>query len=231
MPRHDHRAQLESVTDMRGLNRIAGYTGFAVLGALLVTIAVQLQRPGMSESPVAKSSASAVPIVHQVLSQPALVVADFPYVFAGKARAADGSPLVLLARDSQLLTLAVGGVVDGAWRVEAITDDAIDLTAVASGKHRHLGFSELTRQGETVLPQTGSGGGAALREIVVDAHDTARLQALAANPPAGALIRIVGADPMVKPTAPPMRGDVASAPVLQLDNSPSPPGPGARPAR
>ena len=140
---------------MRGLSRIAGYTGFAIFGALLVTVAVQLRQPGAPASPAGIGSQP--PGLQRIAPLPPPPVADFPYVFAGKAHGTDGMPLVLLARDSQLLTLAVGGVIDGRWRVEAIGDDTLELSSVADGKRRQLRYSELTRQGETVRSQAEIG--------------------------------------------------------------------------
>ena len=67
----------------------------------------------------------------------------FPYKFAGKLDRKDGKGELYLAKDSELIPIAVGQVLGTAWRIEAIGADRLQVTYVPGGQTTSVLFSTL----------------------------------------------------------------------------------------
>lgn len=187
-----------------GFRRVALGAGLIVLGAVLAfVVAVRLQQP---PTPASKVEGVAAALLRP--SPPAERSADatpkFAYSLAGRGQGADGHALVFLTRDSNLYTLQVGGIIDERWRVDAIEADALRLTYLPLGTPLHIAYSELPAPQTVARPAASPRieNGVATREMVVSTRDPRELQALMANPPPGALIRIDDGTPRTASVAP-----------------------------
>lgn len=180
---------------------------------LALGVAIYVQRPAMQPESVVAPQAGPL---EQTAKVPAGVVSKvvppFAYTLAGRGSAADGSPMIFLARDRNLYTLLVGGVVDERWRIDAVEADALRVTYLPVGVQQRVSFASIqpelaaVREASTPLMENGS----ATREVVVSAKDQRQLQALMVNPPPGVRIRIDDGKP-ANTNAQPVRSVPAAA--------------------
>jgi hypothetical protein len=68
-----------------------------------------------------------------------LAVPIAPYRFFGQVKNAAGSTQLFLARENQLIPIKVGEVLDGQYRVAAITDSTVDLVYLPLNQVQQIG--------------------------------------------------------------------------------------------
>lgn len=97
---------------------------------------------GAVQAVLAPSSTSPAAVVaaHAVETPPVAPMAPAaPYRFVGQVQDAAGATHLFLARENQLIPIKVGEVLDGQYRVAAITDSAVDLIYVPLNQVQQIG--------------------------------------------------------------------------------------------
>jgi hypothetical protein len=72
-------------------------------------------------------------------------VPPFPYKFGGRLDAGNGA-IMFLQKGSELVAIKKGELLDGVWRIEAVTDDRIEVSFVPLGERLALSFASLTAE-------------------------------------------------------------------------------------
>lgn len=87
---------------------------------------------------------------------PVPTVPPFPFTFLGKLGQQGAEPKVFLMRGEQLYTVRRGDVLDGAYRVDAIGENGIDVTYLPLDKHQDVAYADITpRPGPGSYAQSG----------------------------------------------------------------------------
>jgi hypothetical protein len=67
----------------------------------------------------------------------------FPYKYAGTVKHANGASEAFLMRGGELLSIKPGELLEGQWRIEALTAARIEVTYVPAGERRSLLLADL----------------------------------------------------------------------------------------
>jgi hypothetical protein len=70
----------------------------------------------------------------------------FPYKYAGTVRHANGVTEAFLVRGGELVPIKAGALLDGGWRIEALTDERIEVTFVPASERRSLLLASLAEE-------------------------------------------------------------------------------------
>ena len=96
-----------------------------------------LPRPDAAPAPVAAAPTRPAP--------PA-----FPYKYAGTLRHVNGTRESFLLRGADLVPIRTGEVLDGTWRIEALTEDRLEVTFVPAGERLSMLLANLV--GDAGIP-------------------------------------------------------------------------------
>lgn len=72
------------------------------------------------------------------------VIPAFPYAYAGTLRKGREAAEVFLLRGKDLVPIKAGAVLEGAWRIEALTSDRIEVTYLPAGERLSMLLAALT---------------------------------------------------------------------------------------
>jgi hypothetical protein len=72
------------------------------------------------------------------------VIPAFPYAYAGTLRKGREAAEAFLLRGKDLVPIKAGAVLDGAWRIEALTGDRIEVTYLPAGERLSMLLAALT---------------------------------------------------------------------------------------
>jgi hypothetical protein len=71
----------------------------------------------------------------------------FPYKYAGTLKNTNGVTEAFLLRGAHLVPIKAGALLDGTWRIEALTEDRIEVTFVPLGERVSLALANLVGEG------------------------------------------------------------------------------------
>lgn len=74
----------------------------------------------------------------------------FPYKYAGTLKNTNGVTEAFLLRGADLVPIKAGQLLDGTWRIEALTEDRIEVTFVPAGERLSMALANLV--GEAGIP-------------------------------------------------------------------------------
>jgi len=78
----------------------------------------------------------------------------FPYKYAGTVRHANGVTEAFLVRGGELVPIKAGALLDGGWRIEALTDERIEVTFVPASERRSLLLASLAEEPKSAAPES-----------------------------------------------------------------------------
>jgi len=105
---------------------------------------------GRAPAPAPTPQVQAAPIPPKPVAPP------FPFKYAGWFQEGRGPAKVYLSRGDAVFPIKAGDVLEG-FRIDAIQDERIELTYLASGEQSSLALASLTQQ--AAAPQSSSSGG------------------------------------------------------------------------
>lgn len=76
---------------------------------------------------------------------PKPVVPKFPFTYAGNVREADGSLAHYVHKGDDILPVREGIVLDGAWKIEALVEDRMEVAYLPAGERVSIQLSSLMR--------------------------------------------------------------------------------------
>lgn len=131
--------------------------------------ATPIQRPAAAPAPAATAP-----------SRPPLPA--FPYKYAGTLKNANGVMEAFLLRDAELIPIKAGELLDGTWRIDALTQDRLEVTFVPAGERVSMALANLSGQVGAPVGQSGVAAysqGAAVVAGVTPAPLTPRASSMA----------------------------------------------------
>jgi hypothetical protein len=111
--------------------------------------------------------------------------APFPYKYAGTARNANGAVEAFLMRGTEVIAIKPGDLLDGQWRVEALTAERIEVTFVPASERRSLLLADLVADPAPSAPSAAQGTSVAAYEQPAAGRGVA--QSTAAPSPASSI--------------------------------------------
>ncbi len=78
----------------------------------------------------------------------------FPYKYAGTLKKTNGVTEAFLLRGADLVQIKAGDLLDGTWRIEALTADRLEVTFVPAGERMAMALTSLV--GEPGMPAVAS---------------------------------------------------------------------------
>ena len=111
--------------------------------------------------------------------------APFPYKYAGTVKHANGASEAFLMRGAEVIAIKPGELLDGQWRVEALTAERIEVTFVPASERRSLLLADLVADPAPSAPLQAQGTSVAAYEQPTAGRSVA--QSTAAPSPASSI--------------------------------------------